>query len=77
MLGGDNVLKGWLKDGKGSNTREDMEALWGLIFLAKWWGLSFAGSRGFTSYYSLGFGVGKGTVFGVVSLDGKYQVYVE
>lgn len=39
-LGRNTVLKGWLKAGVGSNTRAELVALWGLLYLAKRWGLT-------------------------------------
>lgn len=39
-FGKDTVLKGWLKAGRGSNTRAELVGLWSLHFCAKLWGVS-------------------------------------
>lgn len=39
-LGRDTTLKGWFKTGVGSNIRVEFVALWGLLYLARSWGLS-------------------------------------
>ena len=38
-LGDDKVMKGWLKNGIGTNTRAEVAGLWCLLFYAKYWGI--------------------------------------
>ena len=39
-IGKDTIFKGWLKVGKGLNTRDELVWLWSLLFCEKSWGVS-------------------------------------